>query len=406
MPSNEHIPKIRFRGFGDNWELHKLGEIADFRRGLTYSPLNISSNGIRVLRSSNIAEDTFVISENDVFVKPSAVNIPYTEIGDILITSANGSSRLVGKHAIVFFAHGMMVHGGFMLLAHPHGKSSFVNALMSAPWYANFISTYIAGGNGAIGNLNKSDLEEQEVSVPCDEEQEKIGTFFRELDDLITLHQRKYEKLVNFKKAMLQKMFPKAGADTPEVRFTGFSDKWEKRKLGAITEFNPKTEIPDTFEYVDLESVMGTEMVASRKEYKSTAPSRAQRLAKQGDLFYQMVRPYQKNNYLFEKSFGDYVFSTGYAQMRPKCDGYFLLSIVQSNLFVQTVLRSCTGTSYPAINANDLAEIAVTIPINIEEQEKIGAFFRNLDASINLHKLELDKLKNIKLAYLERMFVS
>ena len=129
-------------------------------------------------------------------------------------------------------------------------------------------------------------------------------------------------------------------------------------------------------------------MLSHRTEAKSSAPSRAQRLAHTGDLFYQTVRPYQKNNYLFEKPGNNYVFSTGYAQMRPYIDGYFLLSLVQSDRFVKVVLDNCTGTSYPAINANDLAEIEVAAPLDENEAQKIGTIFRNIDNLITLHQRE------------------
>ena len=172
----------------------------------------------------------------------------------------------------------------------------------------------------------------------------------------------------------------------PQLRFAGFDDTWEQRKLGELAVFNPKEEIPDVFEYVDLESVVGTEMLSHRTEEKATAPSRAQRLAHTGDLFYQTVRPYQKNNYLFEKPDKHYVFSTGYAQLRPFIDGYFLLSLVQNGQFVKTVLDNCTGTSYPAINANDLAEIEVFSPKDEQEHHQIGTYFRNLDNLITLHQ--------------------
>ena len=192
--------------------------------------------------------------------------------------------------------------------------------------------------------------------------------------------------------------------DTPAVRFKGFSDTWEQRKLGELALFNPKDELPQTFEYVDLESVVGTEMLSHRTEVKSSAPSRAQRLANTGDLFYQTVRPYQKNNYLFEKPDNNYVFSTGYAQMRPYVDGYFLLSLVQSERFVKVVLDNCTGTSYPAINANDLAEIEVAAPSDESEAQKIGAIFRSIDNLITLHQRKYEKLHNIKKSMLEKMF--
>ena len=150
--------------------------------------------------------------------------------------------------------------------------------------------------------------------------------------------------------------------------------------------FNPKEELPDVFEYVDLESVVGTEMLFHRTEEKSTAPSRAQRFANNGDLFYQTVRPYQKNNYLFEKTDKHYVFSTGYTQLRPFVDGYFLLSLVQNWQFVKSVLDKCTGTSYPAINANDLAKIEIFSPKDECEHHQIGTYFRNLDNLITLHQ--------------------
>lgn len=192
--------------------------------------------------------------------------------------------------------------------------------------------------------------------------------------------------------------------EMPSIRFYGFDNDWEQRKLGELALFNPKDELPQTFEYVDLESVVGTEMLSHRTEVKSSAPSRAQRLAHTGDLFYQTVRPYQKNNYLFEKPDNNYVFSTGYAQMRPYVDGYFLLSLVQSERFVKVVLDNCTGTSYPAINANDLAEIEVAAPSNEKEAQKIGTIFRSIDNLITLHQRKFEKLTNVKKSILEKMF--
>ena len=170
---------------------------------------------------------------------------------------------------------------------------------------------------------------------------------------------------------------------------------WEQRKLDDLAEFNPKCDLPSTFEYVDLESVVGTEMILHRAEEKTSAPSRAQRLAVKGDLFYQTVRPYQRNNYLFEKEDTNYVFSTGYAQLRPHEDGYFLLSLVQTDNFVKRVLDNCTGTSYPAINSNDLSKITVTTTSNLTEQKKIGVFFREIDYLITLQQRKYKSTINI-----------
>lgn len=191
---------------------------------------------------------------------------------------------------------------------------------------------------------------------------------------------------------------------TPAIRFKGFTDTWEQRKLGECAEFNPKSELPDIFEYVDLESVVGTDILSHRTESKSSAPSRAQRLAQKGDVFYQTVRPYQKNNCIFENDENNWVFSTGYAQLRPVNDGYFLLTLLQNEDFVKLVLDRCTGTSYPAINSNDLADIDVNIPINNLEQQRIGDYFRNLDSLITLHQRKYDKLTKVKKAMLKKMF--
>ena len=191
---------------------------------------------------------------------------------------------------------------------------------------------------------------------------------------------------------------------TPAIRFKGFTDTWEQRKLGECAEFNPKSELPDIFEYVDLESVVGTDILSHRTESKSSAPSRAQRLAQKGDVFYQTVRPYQKNNCIFENDENNWVFSTGYAQLRSVNDGYFLLTLLQNEDFVKLVLDRCTGTSYPAINSNDLADIDVNIPINNLEQQRIGDYFRNLDSLITLHQRKYDKLTKVKKAMLKKMF--
>lgn len=192
--------------------------------------------------------------------------------------------------------------------------------------------------------------------------------------------------------------------NVPEIRFEGFSGEWKISQLSELALFNPKEELPVTFKYVDLESVKGTSLLGYREELKESAPSRAQRLAKKGDVFFQTVRPYQKNNYLFNMEEIDFVFSTGYAQLRPYCDGNFLLNLIQRDSFVKDVLDNCTGTSYPAINASILASLEVISPEGKEEQTAIGNTFQKLDNLINQHQQKHDKLSNIKKAMLEKMF--
>ena len=214
-----------------------------------------------------------------------------------------------------------------------------------------------------MNELVPDDLMRESILVPCLAEQEVIGNSLSQLDHLITLHQRKcqYRSLYGYL-------------------------SWEQRKLGELCELNPTAVLPDSFEYVDLESVAGTDMISHRREEKLTAPSRAQRLASFGDIFYQTVRPYQKNNYFYELPDEDYVFSTGYAQLRPLCDGRFLFSSLQRDQFVSCVLEHCTGTSYPAINVNDLAALFLAVPIDAEEQRLVGSILKPIDSLITLHQ--------------------
>ena len=190
----------------------------------------------------------------------------------------------------------------------------------------------------------------------------------------------------------------------PSIRFKGFADDWEQRKLYEIAEFNPKANLPETFQYVDLESVVGTEMISHRTETKESAPSRAQRLARKGDIFFQTVRPYQRNNYLFSKPDKNYVFSTGYAQIRPRIDATFLMSFMQTYDFVKHVLDNCTGTSFPAINSNVLSNLEIALPSSTEEQKKIGKTISNIDSLIILYQSKYNKLLNVKKAMLEKLF--
>ena len=201
-------PALRFKGFTEKWEQVEFGKLGIISRGLTYRPNDVTDkNGVRVLRSSNIYEDSFVLNDNDVFVNSSVVNVPNLKNGDILVTSANGSSRLVGKHAIIKGLSSKTVHGGFMLAIRPATNSYFLNSLMSTSWYDNFISTFVSGGNGSIGNLKKSDLEQQSIFIPLNKEQNKIGDVFYNLDKTITLHDKKIQYLKQLKRGLLQKMF-------------------------------------------------------------------------------------------------------------------------------------------------------------------------------------------------------
>ena len=141
------------------------------------------------MRSSNINEDRFELHDDDIFVCEDAIDIDFARNGDILITAANGSNRLVGKRAVLVDLPGKTVHGGFMLLASAENPD-FLNATMGSDWYRRFLNMGVSGGNGALGNLDANALRCFDFRVPSQDEQARIGSLFRKLDSLITLHQR------------------------------------------------------------------------------------------------------------------------------------------------------------------------------------------------------------------------
>ena len=404
------VPRIRFKGFEEDWEQRKVIDIAETRRGLTYKPNDICEDGIRVLRSSNINEDTFVKGEDDVFVDRKAINIPFVQNGDILITSANGSSRLVGKHAIIReITDNSAVHGGFMLLATAKNPQ-FLNAAMGASWYIKFINLFVAGGNGAIGNLNKNDLDEQTILVPYENEQVLIGYFFENLDHLITLHQRKLEKLKIIKKSMLENLFPQNGEKTPKIRFSGFTKDWEQRKLG---------------EYL----IQYTEVTIINDQYPVLTSSRK-------GIFFQKDY-YDGNQIASENNIGYNIVPYGYFTYRHMSDDeifYFNINNIIDNGIVSTLYPVFTtndrldskflqyelnfgkefrkysvlqkqGGSRTYMYFNKLRDLKLTITTSLKEQECIRNLICSIDHLITLHQSKLEKLQKIKKSMLESMFV-
>jgi len=363
------------------------------RRGLTYKPSDIRKNGVRVLRSSNIAEDSFVLSDEDVFVVREAVNIDCVRANDILITAANGSSRLVGKHTIISgIPEESAVHGGFMLLGttkEPH----FVNASMGSSWYRRFIELFVAGGNGAIGNLNKNDLDNQDIAIPSEKEQKKIGSFFRQLDNLITLHQRQ---------PFLH--------STPEISLTVqlihpfYTSSWEQRKLGEIGSVSMCRRIfkEQTSETGDIPFYkIGTfgadpDAFISRElfeEYKSKYP-----YPQKGDILISAsgsigrAVEFAGNNEYFQDS------NIVWLNHDERLSNPFL------KCFYSVVKwAGIEGSTIKRLYNDNILNTVICMP-SVPEQKRIGLFFENLDNLITLHQRKFEKLTNVKKSMLEKMF--
>ena len=198
----QSVPNIRFKGFTDSWEQRKLDEFVSFFSGLTYSPADIRPAGTLVLRSSNV-KDGEVVDADNVYVDPAVVNSENVQDGDIIVVVRNGSRALIGKHAEIKGFRPNTVIGAFMTgirSEHP----SFLNALLNTPHFDKEVEMNMGA---TINQITGYMFSKMEFMVPSPDEQDAIGEYFKKLDNLITLHQRKLEKLKNIKRSMLEKMF-------------------------------------------------------------------------------------------------------------------------------------------------------------------------------------------------------
>ena len=191
--------------------------------------------------------------------------------------------------------------------------------------------------------------------------------------------------------------------NVPQLRFSGFDGEWEVSVLNKFASLNPKnSSLPESFIYIDLESVTNGHLIKENVISKNEAPSRAQRILKEKDILYQTVRPYQKNNLYFNK-IGDYVASTGYAQIRTKNDSQYLFQFLHTEKFVANVMLRCTGTSYPAINSTDLSSIEISFP-SLPEQQKIASFLSAVDEKIQQLSRKKQLLEQYKKGVMQQLF--
>ena len=399
----KQYPKIINGNLAGIWKTTKLNRITEIIGGGTPDTKQSSywNGGINWFSPTEVGKTVYLTkSEKTIsqlgLQKSSAKLLPAFKT--ILFTSRAG----IGDVGILTEASA--TNQGFQSLVVNEGTDVYF--LYS---YSDQIKKYALkhSAGSTFLEISGKELGKMDLSIPSLQEQTAIGSLFRTLDDLLSSNKNNLANYQSLKATMLSKMFPKAGQTVPEIRLDGFEGEWEKLKLRDVVHTNPKSELPENFKYIDLESVVGTRINKIREERKESAPSRAQRLAKKGDVFYQTVRPYQKNNYLFKLDEIDYVFSTGYAQLRPifkRCDSDFLLILLQNNRFLSKVLDRCTGTSYPAINVNDLIEILIAIP-SYEEQQAIGSYFSNLDNLINSYQDKITQLETLKKKLLQDMFI-
>lgn len=402
--SKTEIPSIRFRGFDDAWEQRKLTEFAEFFSGLTYTPNDVQKNGTLVLRSSNVSNGDVVDADN-VYVNPQVVNSENVKVGDIVVVVRNGSRSLIGKHAQIKAFMPNTVIGAFMTGIRSECPE-FTNALLNTSRFEEEIAMNMGA---TINQITGYMFSKMEFKVPCLEEQKRIGEYFEKIDNLITLHQRKFEKLTNVKKSMLEKMFPRNGSCYPEIRFKGFTDPWEQRKFSEITflsgEKNRENLPLESYSITNESGFVpqdekfengGTMREADKRMYYIVSPnSFAYNPARinVGSIGYQNTGKNVIVSSLYE------IFKTS-----DDVDDRLLWHWFKSPDFQKLIWQLQEGGVRLYFYYDKLCMGEVSLP-SLEEQRKIGKFFDTLDNLITLHQRELEKLQSIKKALLEKMFV-
>ena len=413
MSSQKNIPKLRFPEFRDTgvWEEKKLGEIAALITEKTgnkkYTLMSINAGvglvsqiekfGREIAGSSY--KNYFVIRENDFAYNKSATK-DYPE-GFIAMHSSIELAAVPNSIFTCFRTQENKVYPQYLkylFLCNLHGK-----------WLRQFISV----GARAHGSLNIDNKYLLLLPIPLPKgessltEQQKIADCLSSLDDRITAENEKLDTLKTHKKGLMQQLFPAQGETLPKLRFPEFRDTgvWEVKELSQVCQINPSVNnLPETFVYIDLESVDSGNLHQKKVISREGAPSRAQRLLKRHDVIFQMVRPYQRNNYYFDANDNiSYVASTGYAQLRAHDSSLYLFQYLHNDNFVDRVLAKCTGSNYPAINSSDLSKILVEIP-NLSEQQKIADCLSSIDDRVTAENEKLDTLKTHKKGLMQQLF--
>lgn len=320
----------------------------------------------------------------------------YLKDGDIIIADA-AEDLTVGKVCEVNnVGYGQAVAGMDTFLIRPQPNLfilKFLGYYMNIAEYHDQLTRYVQGTK--ICHLPRSAVMDSYIRRPPLPEQAAIAAALSDIDDLIA----SLEKLIEKKKAVRQGLMHDLLSG--KTRLEGFSGEWERVILNNVADINPPNacQIPELFMYIDLESVSDNKIVQYKSINKSNAPSRAQRMFSKADILYQTVRPYQRNNLYVDFDAENYVASTGYAVLRAlpnRINSLFLFQIVHFESFVNDVLESCTGTSYPAISPTALSKISFMLPPVIEEQIAIATVLSDMELELKSLQHKLTKYRAIK----------
>ena len=393
------IPAIRFKGFSDTWEQRKFGEVFDCtvpnntlsRAELSYDEgtvLNVHYGDVLIKYGSVLD-----VQKDDIPRIPHRCREDFNgallQDGDVIIADT-AEDETTGKACEIGNLQGSAIVSGLhTMVCRPRNRMAlgYLGYYLNSNAYHYQLLPLMQGIK--VLSLSRSNIQKTSVSYPSAmKEQQLIASYFSQLDHLITLHQRKYDKLTNVKKSMLEKMFPQNGSNAPEIRFKGFTEAWEQRKLGDVVD------VRSGKDYKHLSEgnipVYGTGGFMLSVNQALSYDEDAIGIGRKGtiDKPYILKAPFWTVDTLF------------YAIPREKVDLNFAFDVFQNIDWK----KKDESTGVPSLSKTAINEIDVLVP-QYDEQQPLGQFFNRIDNLITLHQRELEKLKNLKKACLEKMFV-
>ena len=399
-------PQIRFKGFTEAWEQCKLGDFSKILGGFAWSSKEYTPRGeYLVITISNVTGDYFINDSIGNRINLEKESNYVLASGDILV-SLTGN---VGRVSKMGPSKGVLNQRVAKMIPSKKIEIEFLFQLMRD---AKFELKMIESGQGAAQkNISNNNILSYSTNIPNISEQKRIGHSFKKIDSLITLHQRKLDALKKIKSALLEKMFPKDGSNIPEIRFTGFTEAWEQRKLSDVAEIigggTPDTNNPsywdgdiDWYSPAELGEqiyTIGSRRRITKEGYKNSS---AKLLPANKTILFTSRAGIGTTAILCRSACTNQGFQS--LVISDNTDLYFIYSM--SSRIKDFAISKASGSTFLEISGKQLATMSLFLP-QLNEQRKIGQYFKSLDNLITLHQRKLDALKKIKSALLEKMFV-
>ena len=406
------VPNVRFKGFTDDWKQCKLNEVLSFLKDGTHGTHADDENGPLLLSAKNIKNGKIICDETDRRISEEEYEKIHTnfslEVGDVLLTIVGS----IGETAILKDCSSITFQRSVAFLR-PNGTitSDFLYSEIQTQKFQNELDS--RKSTSAQPGIYLGDLSEVPIVFTTNlDEQTKIGDYFNNLDHLITLHQQKITLLTKLKKAMLEKMFPKKGTVIPEFRFNGFANAWEQRKLGELAEIvgggTPSTSVESYWDgdidwYAPAE--IGEQIYLKSSQRKITEEGLNKSSAKVlpvGTVLFTSRAGIGKTAILLKEGCTNQGFQS-IVPNKNKLDSYFIFTRSEElKRYGETV---GAGSTFVEVSGKQMANMELMMPTTMDEQQKIGEYFSNLDNLITLHQRKIDKIKNMKKAMLDQMFI-